>query len=270
MKRIAIIAALERELEPFVRYWIRCTQIHEGKTFRCFQTCFENGEGVSGPDQGMYQLMAVACGIGCGNAELAARAMMAQFRPQMLISAGLAGALIPSLKVGNIVTPNVIVDAATAAEYRCQMGGDVQGDGLLVSAAEIAGKGAKELLAGRFHASIVDMEAAGVAKVAHEFNVRFRCVKSISDEVDFIMPPMGRFVDAEGRFRTRHFAAWAVLHPRSWSATVRLGRNSRRATRTLSDWLMNNLIGKIPQAAVVTLSKAEHSERTGHADHQQR
>lgn len=232
MSRVAVIAALERELHPFVQGWTRRSLDHAGRTF----CCFESGE-----------LIAVAGGIGCARAELAARAVMQEFRPQTLVSAGLAGALIRSLKVGRIVTPNVIVDAATGTEYRCRMGADLVGGGVLVSAAEIAGAGTKAILAERFHALVVDMEAAGVAKVAQEFAIGFGCVKSISDEFDFPMPPMDSFVSSEGEFRTRQFAAWAILHPRYWPATFRLARNTSRATQALSDWLRRNVSGNLPR-----------------------
>ncbi len=243
MSRIAIIAALERELDPLVRGWARSRLESSGKSL----PCFENGE-----------LIAVAGGIGCRCAELAARAVIEKYRPQTLISAGLAGALIRSLKVGSIVTPNVIVDAATGTEYRCQLGSDVVGGGVLVSAAEIAGSGSKANLAQRFHALVVDMEAAGVAKAAQEINVGFRCVKAISDEFDFAMPPMNRFVDAQGDFRTGTFLVWAALRPQYWPATIRLARNGQRAARALADWLRENLTGNFPRATVVTLSGAEH------------
>jgi adenosylhomocysteine nucleosidase len=238
MSRIAVIAALERELAPLVRGWARSRLESSGKSV----ACFESGE-----------LIAVAGGIGCRCAELASRAVVEKYHPRTLISTGLAGALIRSLKVGSIVTPNVIVDAATGTEYRCQLGGDVVGGGVLVSAVEIAGSGSKADLAERFHALVVDMEAAGVAKVAEEFNIGFRCVKAISDELDFALPPMNRFVGAEGDFHTRRFLGWATLRPQYWPATVRLARNSSRAARALGDWLGKNLTGNFPQATVVTL-----------------
>ncbi len=244
MTKVAIIAAMERELHPLVRGWARRPINRDGKTF----FCFENSEQI-----------AVVAGIGCRRAELAARAVMEEFRPQMLVSAGLAGALIRSLKVGSIVTPNVIVDAASGLEYRCQARGDggVLGGGVLVSAGEIAGPESKARLAERFHALLVDMEAAGVARVAAEYRIACRCVKVISDECEFAMPPISRFVNAEGAFQTGQFAAWTILHPRYWPATVRLARNSTRAIRALSAWLGKNLSGGFA-GTVVTLNGAEH------------
>jgi hypothetical protein len=242
MSRTAIIAALESELRPLVQGWTPRPLDLAGRSL----TCFESGD-----------LVAVAGGIRCRAAERAAKAVVEKYHPQTLISAGLAGALIRSLKVGSIVTPNVIVDAATGTEYRCQVGGDVVGGGVLVSAEAITGAGDKSALADRFHALVVDMEAAGVAKVAQESNIGFRCVKVISDEFDFAMPPLDQFVDQEGIFHTGRFVAWSIIRPQYWLATVRLGRNSARATRALADWLGRTLNSNLSPAAVVTLNGAE-------------
>jgi adenosylhomocysteine nucleosidase len=244
MSPVAIIAALDRELHPLVDEWNSSPLPANGRTLHCYHR---------------DDLVAVAGGIGCSQAELAARAVMESYHPQVLVSAGLAGALIRSLKVGSIVTPNVIVDAERGTEYRCNLGGAVVGGGVLVTSGEIAGVESKAALVERFHALVVDMEAAGVARVAQQYEVGFRCVKAISDEFDFAMPPLNRFVDEEGNFKTGKFAGWAALQPQHWAGVLRLARNSGRARRALSEWLKNNLSslpGNFPSGTVVTLNEA--------------
>lgn len=245
MTRTAIIAALEGELQPLVKEWKQSTLSVRGKSVRCYAT---------------DDAVAVAGGIGSRRAEAAARVLMEKYRPEMLVSAGLAGALIRSLKVGNIVLPNVIVDAENGLEYRCDVGGDVIGGGVLVTAPEIAGANSKRELVERFHALVVDMEAAGVAKVAQEQGTGFRCVKVISDEAGFVMPPLNQFVDADGQFQQGRFVRWLVLRPQHWAKTVALGRNSARANSVLCGWLRQNLGAKLQPARVVTLKAAEYSQ----------
>jgi hypothetical protein len=162
------------------------------------------------------------------------------------------------LKAGSVVTPNVVVDAASGAEYRCSTSGDVVGGGVLVSAAEIAGQESKLSLVEHFHGLVVDMEAAGVARVAKESKIAFRCVKAISDELDFAMPSLNQFVDIRGNFSTASFVAWAAVRPGQWLGILRLARNSSRATDALCLWLRKNVAGDVPPAAVVTLGGAEH------------
>ncbi|HEY2363827.1 MAG TPA: hypothetical protein VGK36_22100 [Candidatus Angelobacter sp.] len=245
MSKIAIIAAMEREIAPLVRGWQRTTVSSTDKKFSVFER-----DGV----------VAALSGIGCANAELAAQAVVAQYRPTLLISVGLAGALIRSLKVGSVFTPNIVVDAADSAEYRCTADGNHVSGGVLVSAGEIAGAKVKRELVNRFHGLVVDMEAAGLARVAQQEQIGFRCVKAISDEADFVMPPMGQFLNAAGEFQSGKFALWAALRPWQWMKVVALARNSKRATESLCNRLRNDLASVGSPKEIVTLNKAEFSE----------
>ncbi len=246
MSRIAIIAAMERELHPLVKDWKRTSLTVSGHDVQCFQ----NEDSI-----------AVISGMGIRMSEATARAVVAKYHPETLISAGLAGALMRTLKVGNVVTPNVIVDAASGIEYRCNVGGEVIGGGVLVSTFEIVEKQSKAELVECFHALVVDMEAAGVAKVALEFDLGFRCVKAISDEFDFPLPPLNRFVDGDGIFQTGNFVRWLSVRPWQWMTALMLGRNSNLAAQALCDWLARGLAGSLNAAKVVTLNSAEASDK---------
>jgi adenosylhomocysteine nucleosidase len=245
MSKTAIIAAMERELAPLVRGWKKGALSSDGKTF----TFFENDS-----------LVAVIAGIGCKNAALAASAVVEKFHPSTLMSVGLAGALIRSLKVGSVFTPNIVVDASDGAEYRCAADSSRISGGVLVSATEVAGAAAKKQLVQDFHALVVDMEAAGVAKIAQEANIDFRCVKAISDEADFAMPPMGKFLAAGGNFQAGKFAAWAAVRPWQWPRVAALARNSHRATKALCEWLVTNLNTNSQGEEIGTLNRPEFSE----------
>jgi len=245
MSRIAVIAAMERELAPLVGGWKKSVVASSDKKFTAFES-----EGV----------LAVISGIGSQNAELAARAVVEQFHPSVLMSVGLAGALIRSLKAGSVFVPSVVVDASDGAEYRCSADGVNVSGGVLITSGEVAGVEAKQNLVVRFHGLVVDMEAAGVARVAQQAHLDFRCVKAISDEADFVMPPMARFMDAAGTFATGKFALWATFRPWQWSKIAALARNSRRATRALCYWLAKNLTANMFNEEIVTLNRAELSE----------
>jgi adenosylhomocysteine nucleosidase len=245
MSKIAIIAAMERELAPLVQGWKKGPLSAGGKAF----AFFENDN-----------VIAVVSGIGGKNAAVAASAIVEKFHPSTLMSVGLAGALIRSLKVGSIFTPNLVVDASDGAEYRCAADSSRISGGVLVSASEIAGAEAKKQLVQNFHALVVDMEAAGVAKVAQEANIDFRCIKAISDEADFAMPSMNRFVGVAGNFQTGRFAAWVAMRPWQWPRVAALARNSSKATRALCVWLAENLTANAQAKEVVTLNRAELSE----------
>ena len=239
--RIALIAALERELHPLARGWNVTELVDQGRSYRVYRC---------------NDVLAVAGGIGAGAAGKLARAIVAKYRPQTLVSVGVAGALIRSLKVANVVTPNVIIDAATGHEYRCEAGG-----GILVSAAQISGStAARQALVEKFHALAVDMEAAAVAEVARAEQVGFRCVKAISDEAGFSMPNLGSFVDEQGRFATGKFVAWAIWRPWVWPKVIALARNTGKAVRALCLWLEKNLASGLQAARIVKIEGTEFLE----------
>lgn len=240
--RTVIIAALDRELHPLVQGWKAVAFSCAGRTYHAY----ENNEKV-----------AFAGGIGRQAAANAARAAVEKYQPAMLVSVGFAGALIRSLKVGNVIAPNVIVDAATGNEYRCDIGG-----GVLVSAAAISDAASKHELVQRFHALAVDMEAAAVAEIARSAQIGFRCVKAISDEAEFAMPPLNEFVDADGNFHTGRFVLWTAIRPWRWPQVIALGRNSSKAGQALSEWLRHSMAGGFPAARVARID-AEETDATG-------
>jgi len=245
MSKIAIIAAMEREVQSLVKGWKKGSLSFNEKRFTSFSS-----EG---------SVVAVA-GIGIQNSTMAAKAVVEQFHPSVLISVGLAGALIRSLKIGSIFTPNIVVDAASGTEYRCSADSSHISGGVMVTSNEIAGAEAKQRLVQQFHALVVDMEAAGVAKVAQDTGIGFHAVKAISDEAEFVMPPMEKFIDAAGTFHTGKFATWVTLRPWHWPKVITLARNSSRASKALCDWLANYLARSLPDREIATLNKPELSE----------
>ena len=57
----------------------------------------------------------------------------------------------------------------------------------------------------KYGADVVDMEAAAVAQVAKERALEFAAMKAISDDAEFAMPPLTRFIDENGKFATGAF-----------------------------------------------------------------
>src|SRR5438128_847310 len=88
MSRLAIVAALEREVRPLVKYWQACKREYAGREFR-FYECRE--------------AVLVCGGIGPEAARRAAEAVMVLYSPELLYSVGYAGALDPALKVADVL-----------------------------------------------------------------------------------------------------------------------------------------------------------------------
>jgi adenosylhomocysteine nucleosidase len=221
MSKVAIVAALEREVRPLVRAWRVSEREHAGRSFRFF----EDGEKV------------VVCGgIGAEPARRAAEAVIAIFAPTVVYSVGFAGALDPALKVGTVIQPAQVIDARDGS--RANVSG---GKGVLVSFGSVASQEQKAKLKESFGAQAVDMEAADVARAAQLRGVEFRAVKSISDEFDFVFPATERFVDSAGNFQQGRFAVHAALRPWLWPKVRALAVNSNLASRRLCEWLAGSL-----------------------------
>lgn len=217
MSDVAYIAALKREVAPLIRDWPHTAATYSGRNFEFF----ENGDTVL-----------VCGGIGPQAARRATEAVIAAYHPKELVSVGFVGALEEGMRVGEISEPAVVIDASDGS--RTATG---RGTGVLVSFASVAESEQKRKLAHAYSASVVDMEAASVARGAQTHGLLFRAVKAVSDELEFPIPALDGFVDAAGNFRTARFALFAALRPAIWPALYRLARNSQRASRALCQHL---------------------------------
>lgn len=168
-------------------------------------------------------------GIGEKFARHAAEVAIAQTSPRLLLSAGIVGAISPKLKAGDVGRIREVVDVATGARYVADGGGDW----MLATSQDVSDAAAKHELWAKYAAEVVDMEGAAVAQVAKEHGLAFASVKAVSDDAEFAMPPMNRFIDATGKFATRRFLGYVAMHPRWWAALGKIKKNSEIATANL-------------------------------------
>lgn len=211
--KVAIVAALEREVWPLVRDWSTTNKQHDGRGFKFFE--HENAVLVCG-------------GIGAEAARRAAEAIIVLYKPALVISAGFAGGLDPTLRAGHALTPRLVIDAGDGS--RTDSG---TGEGVLVSFAAVADSEQKTTLARAYGADVVDMEAAAVSRCAQAHGIQFRACKVVSDSRDQRLPPVARFVASDGTFQSFRFLAHVVLRPWLWAGVGQLARNSSIAAQSL-------------------------------------
>lgn len=210
---VAIVAAMEREVQPLIRDWTMIL----GHSRRVF----EKGH-----------LVLIAGGIGERFAAEAAEGILSFRQPEVILSVGLAGALDPALSVGTVIVPTKVLRRSTGEAFTID-----GGEGTLLTSNQVATLARKREMAASFGAQAVDMEAAAVAGVARKRGVRFAAIKAVSDELAFPVPPMDRFIDGEGRFRTGRFVAHVALRPQMWPMLSRLRRNAEIASNALCEVL---------------------------------
>jgi adenosylhomocysteine nucleosidase len=215
--RIAIVAALPREIAQLVRGVPADAELRRRGIF-------------------LYRLpnaVVVAAGMGASRAEIAVNAALAEGGVQLLISTGLAGACTPALHAGEVAEAGIVIDGQSGERYAAGHESDL----VLVSAAAIVGVREKARLSRSNLCSMVDMEAATVARLAAAMSLSFRAIKGISDAHDFELEALAEFAGDKGEFRTAAFARHTAIRPATWPKAIQLGRNSKRAMKTLTETL---------------------------------
>jgi hypothetical protein len=208
-KAIAIVAAMPVELAPLL-----------GKM---------QSQQVDGVD--LFELpkaMVAIGGIGEKHARRAAEVVIEHAQPWLLVSAGLAGAISPKLKVGDVGRIREVVDVSTGERYSTR-----GGEWVLATSQDVSDAAEKQSLLTKYGADVVDMEGAAEAQVAKERGLEFAAVKAISDDAAFVMPPLNRFIDGNGRFDTRRFLFYIALHPKWWTTLGKIRKNSQIAATNL-------------------------------------
>lgn len=176
----------------------------------------------------------ITAGMGASRASVAFAALLESFAPGLIVSVGLAGGCGPATLAGAVYEAGMIVNAQTGERFRCESG---EPSRLLVTTAAIAGVREKARLAATYGATMVDMEAATLARLALAHELPFRAIKAISDAHDFELASLSRFAGAQGQFRTKSFALHTALRPHHWRHAAKLGRHSGRALKALHERL---------------------------------
>ena len=208
-KPVAVVAAMAIELAPLL-----------GK----MQSRQVNGVALFDLDRAV---VAVG-GIGEKCARRAAEAAIADAQPRLLLSAGIAGALSPALKVGDVGCIREVVDVVSGERYPTR-----GGKWVLATSRDVSDAAEKRELLSKYGAEVVDMEGAAAAQVAKEQGLEFAAVKAISDEAGFRMPPLMRFIDDDGKFHNLKFLLYVGLRPRWWAVVGRIRANTAIASRNL-------------------------------------
>jgi adenosylhomocysteine nucleosidase len=223
MRRVAVIAAMEDELKPLVRGWSRESR---------------NGVGLWRQRRGGAEWIAAFAGIG---EDAAARALAEAERDgpvDAVISTGWAGALREGFEAGRAYGVSGVVCARSGERFAAATPG---ADCVLVTSDRVAGLEEKRRLSVAFGAGLVDMEAAGLARLAARRGVPFYCVKGVSDGHADRMPDLNGFIAPDGSFRLTRFMLFAGIRPWHWPALARLRENGSKSAEAVRESVLGIL-----------------------------
>jgi adenosylhomocysteine nucleosidase len=230
MTRVAIVAAFPAELRPLVS--------SSGLAGSRWPHSTRNGIHFWAQRSEEEEWIAACAGAGQSAATRAFAAIEEGGPISLLFSLGWAGALRGHVEPGSAHNVAGVIDAKTGERFQCEAGA---GDLWLVTSPAVAGAAEKRRLAAAYNAALVDMEAAAIACLAAMRGIPFYCIKGVSDGLIDRLPDFNRFLSPAGQFRLASFALYAVCRPRYWPALLRMGENSRKASQSIAECLLDFL-----------------------------
>jgi adenosylhomocysteine nucleosidase len=248
LERVVVLFAVSQELGPFAR------RITPALTSRpSLPLPFRHGR------LGDREVLCLAGGMGPKRAAAAAEAVLRGWKPDLLVMAGVAGALSPELAVADLVIGDAVlsdgrlllppvVPALPDARYRT--GPLLSLPHVLVTAedkraAAIATPVSPEhRTPNTEHRTplVVEMETAAVARVAIAHGIPWSAVRAVSDTAAESLPlDFNRLRSADGDLPTSRVALAAMMNPGAIPGLIRLGRNTSLAAEAvagfLADWI---------------------------------
>lgn len=157
-----------------------------------------------------------------------------------ILSVGVSGGLDPTLKPGDLVIGDAVVDSGgsvyrsdrdllNALRFDPLRTGRLFGADRIISSAE-----AKAALFQDHQACAVDMESHGCARAAAQAGVPFLAIRAIADPADRALPPAALgAVAPDGSTRIFKTLAAAMRDPKQFPELMKLGADSAMATKAM-------------------------------------
>lgn len=188
-------------------------------------------------------------GAGPANAESAARQLVSQGATRLL-SWGCAAGLDVSLKPGDLMVPDRLVDAdhnelTVASEWRTGCLQTLQHlpgplsvrihEGAIIESRDLTSTSrAKQQLHAQTGAAALDMESAAIARVARRHQMDFLALRAVADPATMDLPKaVGYSLDDQGEVRLDRLMGFLLFHPLELPGLIRLGLHFNKARITL-------------------------------------
>jgi adenosylhomocysteine nucleosidase len=171
VQRVAILAPMRPELRPLLR--ARSLRRSHSGDFVFFSGAI-----------GRVEIVATITGIGIRAAERTTERVLDFTAIDYLVVIGIAGGIGPSVAIGDLVVPELVIDRSTGTEHRPALLGDtaprgtlVTSDGLIVDQNEVARYQRQGAIA-------IDMETSVIAAVCERRRCPWSVFRGISDRAD--------------------------------------------------------------------------------------
>jgi adenosylhomocysteine nucleosidase len=188
-----------------------------------------------------HEVLMVANGAGTKRAASAVDAASATFHPHAIVSTGFCGALDPALAVAAVVVGTSITDGAGTYRASPLRASTSYTQGVVATVDHVVQTAAEKRALRAEGASVVEMEAAGVASRAETLGLPFYCVRSVTDTAsEDLANDFNAALREDGQFATMRIFSNALSRPVARLPELfRLRGNCLRAAKTLGEFFAN-------------------------------
>lgn len=201
--------------------------------------------GVWGGTVNGHELRLCLSGMVPSVAHVRVERFLDDYRPDIMISCGLAGALRPNLAVGDLVVQSAHDDLVATAEAALKGAGVPYHVGPLVTVSKpVLSPADRSALAARTTAIAVDMESQTIAEFCRGRGIPCLALKGVSDAIDDDLTPI------LGGFDIVHIpriALRVLSRPSTWPLAAHLARSSYRSATHLGKGLCA-VVSQLPDA----------------------
>ena len=216
--RVGVLAPMKIELRAVVKaFSLQPAQI--------------NGVAVHKGVVGNAEIVATPTGIGTALAISATERLLGLSEFDRVMVVGVAGSVGPSLGIGDVVIPEVVVDGNTGSEYRpasidgpAPRGSIHTSDDFIVDPERLGQLIAKGVIA-------VDMETGSVAAVCAQRGIAWSTVRAISDRAEDGDDEMLTMADSDGSPNGKAVLRYFARHPGRIPYMLKVGRGGMTAAK---------------------------------------
>jgi adenosylhomocysteine nucleosidase len=207
----------------------------------------------------------VRTGVGPRKARAAVKHLLANGRFRGILSIGYAGGLQPGWKVGDILIPDEIltlppIPEAThlpdsrLVERACTRARNhrwaYHSGRMLTSQRVICSAGEKGRLGATYRAGSVEMESAVLAELARQASLPILVIRVVSDEAEDSLPESLAIMEYIRKKQVRRVLRCVITQPVQTARLFRLMRTLRRASRSLTGFITEEILDELIQEPV--------------------
>jgi len=217
--RLAILAPMRSELRPLVRLLsLRAPRSGDRRLLEC--------------SLGPIQVVATTTGIGTRAAARTVERLLGSTPIHHVVVVGIAGGIGPSVDIGDLVVPELVIELSTGAKYRPTAIGDTEARGTLATSDELLIDPAEAARLESEGVIAVDMETAAIAAVCESRRCPWSVFRAISDRAGdgSIDQAVVALAGPDGEPNVPALMRFVLTNPKRVPELARLGRGLRLAT----------------------------------------